>query len=290
MNLSWSVLALALIGRTGPAAQSAQAPKPFIRGQDRLLRSRVDRERVVSQGVHGDRLPGLRRCEGGLSQARRSGEGGGLCAERLVTYLLDEAKDAACARIAEATGCDAKTPSGHPTRRQDRSAREDRSPRRWRCSSQSREATDDQRTGSPGILAMTLDAAIRIALDNNEVVARHRLRCSGHSHRRIRTDAPERPAIRETTDVEAPADRDRPAQRRCRRLAVQGRDHGGGSLGRATVLEPGPGHVQLWAADRAVSRPRRFSNASRRKSRSAAARSPMSPRPPSGSSSSTSTW
>ncbi len=36
------------------------------------------------------------------------------------------------------------------------------------------------------------------------------------------------------------SDRDRPAQRRRRRLAVQGRGHGSLPLGRAAILEPGP--------------------------------------------------
>ena len=87
------------------------------------------------------------------------------------------------------------------------------------------------------------------------------------------------------------ADRDRPAQRRRRRLAVQGRGHGRGPLDRAAVLEPRPAaRPALEQRDRPSSWPRRSSSASRPSSKSAAAPSPTSPRPSSGSSSSSSTW
>ncbi len=87
------------------------------------------------------------------------------------------------------------------------------------------------------------------------------------------------------------SDRDRPAQRRRRRLAVQGRGHGPLPVGRAAILEPGavarpalepPIGPSAW--------PRRSSIASRPSCRSVAGPSPTSPRPPSGSNNSTSTW
>ncbi len=87
-----------------------------------------------------------------------------------MTYLLDEAKDAACARIAEATGCDAKTPPGIPL--------EDKTAVPAKILSSTLEVqlpkVKRPRTTSepeaPESWPLTLDAAIRIALDNNEVV------------------------------------------------------------------------------------------------------------------------
>ena len=86
-------------------------------------------------------------------------------------------------------------------------------------------------------------------------------------------------------------DRDRPAQRRRRRLAVQGRGHGAragrsssstGTWPSRTSSSGAPIGPSVW--------PRRSSIASRPSCWSAAAPSPTSPRPPSGSNSSTSTW
>ena len=86
-------------------------------------------------------------------------------------------------------------------------------------------------------------------------------------------------------------DRHRPAQRRRRGLAVQGRGHGPRPLDRAAILEPGPA-ARPALEQREGGRARRGDRQARAGRAGGRARAPWptSPRPSSGSSSSASTW
>ena len=92
-------------------------------------------------------------------------------------------------------------------------------------------------------------------------------------------------------DLDRNAVQDRPDEGRRRPTAVQGRGHGQGPVDRAAILEPGPvARAALELPIGPSAWPRRSSIASRPSCRSVAGRSPTSPRPPSASNSSTSTW
>jgi outer membrane protein TolC len=170
MNLSWSVLALVLIG-----AQDQQPSQPKSPGSSVTVKIKIGSpEQVGSQAC----------CKASTASygqpaivAKPDGpEPGvltkvaGLCAERLVTYVLDEAKAVACAQIAEVTGRGAKTKTC--TKDEKTSA----APAQLLSATLSmplpkvakpRMGHDPE---AKECWPMTLQEAIRIALDNNEIV------------------------------------------------------------------------------------------------------------------------
>ncbi len=79
MNLSWSVLALALIGAEGQQPSQPKTPSSPITIEIDISGPDDGRERVLPQGRDGDgRSARCQHGEGGGPEVRRGGEAGGL--------------------------------------------------------------------------------------------------------------------------------------------------------------------------------------------------------------------
>ncbi len=168
MNLSWSVLALALIG-----AQDQQPSQPKSPGSSLTVKIEIHSpERDASQVCCKAESAAVGQPGAAVKPDRPKAsvlaKMAGLCAERLVVYLLDEPKTAASARTAEDTACDANTNSR--VKLEDPSAVPARilsSPLPLPKVAKPRTINDAEAAES---WPMTLQEAIRIGLDNSEVV------------------------------------------------------------------------------------------------------------------------
>ncbi len=173
MSSSWSVLVLALIGMDDQQPSQPKAPNPPISitvdfqspQGNRMVSSRKDATAIVVE-VDDCAEPEKPRKAGLLAKMA------GVCAERLAGYVFDEAKAAIIAKIAEATACDpdaderskAMTLNGGGVRAL-------LLPGFAVTAPESRKAPDEQQPGgAEGVVAVDTPGAIRIALDNSEVV------------------------------------------------------------------------------------------------------------------------
>ena len=171
MSLSWSVLVLALIGMDDPQPSQPKAPNPPITIS------------VDFQSPEGDHVASCRRDATAIvvemgdcaepKQPRKAGilaKVAGACAERLAGYVFDEAKAAVIAKIAEATACDPDA--------DERSEDAEVTAAFAHCFCQDL-PVQLQKVAKPRTVSdpepkeswpLTLPDAIRIALDNSEVV------------------------------------------------------------------------------------------------------------------------
>ncbi len=174
MSSSWSVLVLALIGMDDQQPSQPKAPNPPISitvdfqspEGNRMVSSRKDATAIVVE-VDDCAEPEKPRKAGLLAKMA------GVCAERLAGYVFDEAKAAVIAKIAEATACDPDADE----RSKDDDVEVAAAFAHCFCQDlplQLPKVARPRTNGNPEepkeSWPLTLPSAIRIALDNSEVV------------------------------------------------------------------------------------------------------------------------